>query len=235
MMCAQATVKDRKETFQAHNVALDKIQKSLEDYLETKRASFPRFYFLSNDELLEILSQAKEPQAVQPHLRKCFDNLVALEFGKEDGSVDILAMFSSEKERVSLGKNLKARGNVEDWLTQVENRMKSQLHLALKAGLLDYDTKPRKEWILDHPGQVVATGAQMTWARDTEAALRAENPAEAMEAWFKRYLKVGTLCRGRGRRRAERLRAVGFWILALGEESCVVLEREGWFLLCRSH
>ena len=36
-----------------------------------------------------------------------FDNLVALEFGKEDGSVDILAMFSSEKERVPLGKNLK--------------------------------------------------------------------------------------------------------------------------------
>ena len=140
---SQATVKDRKETFQAHNASLDKIQKSLEDYLETKRASFPRFYFLSNDELLEILSQAKEPQAVQPHLRKCFDNLVALEFGKEDGSVDILAMFSSEKERVSLGKNLKARGNVEDWLTQVENRMKSQLHVLMKAGLIDYDTKPR--------------------------------------------------------------------------------------------
>jgi len=68
---------------------------------------------------------------------------VALEFGKEEGSLDILAMFSSEKERVSMGKNLKARGNVEDWLTQVENRMKSQLHVLMKAGLIDYDTKPR--------------------------------------------------------------------------------------------
>lgn len=71
---------------------------------------------------LEILSQAKDPQAVQPHLRKCFDNLVGLTFGDEPGSIDIHAMISSEGEKVPLGKNLKARGYVEDWLSQARAR-----------------------------------------------------------------------------------------------------------------
>lgn len=158
---ATTTDKYRKDVFVSHNANLDQIQKDLEDYLETKRMAFPRFYFLSNDELLEILSQAKEPRAVQPHLRKCFDNLVKLEFGAEEGSVDILAMFSGEGEKVSLGRNLKARGSVEEWLTAVEKKMKESLHSAMKAGLVDYDNKPREDWIMLHPGQVVATVAQV--------------------------------------------------------------------------
>ena len=64
------------------NNKLEEIQKSLDMYLETKRQIFPRFYFLSNDDLLEILGQSKNPEAIQRHLNKCFDNIKSLKMTK---------------------------------------------------------------------------------------------------------------------------------------------------------
>jgi len=173
-----------KDTLIRHNAGLDSIQKSLEDYLETKRAAFPRFYFLSNDELLEILAQTKDPQAVQPHLRKCFDALVKLDFGDQPKSINILAMISPEGEHINLGKNLKARGNVEDWLSSVELNMKTSLQKLMKAGLLDYFTRPRGEWVKSHPGQVVATVAQIAWVLGTEAAISNTAQVDSSEESF---------------------------------------------------
>lgn len=66
---------------------LEEIQKALDMSLESKRQIFPRFYFLSNDDVLEILGQSQNPEAMQPHLKKCFDNIKSLRTEKA-GSLD---------------------------------------------------------------------------------------------------------------------------------------------------
>lgn len=66
----------------AMNDDLENIQRELEKYLETKRHVFPRFYFISNDDMLEILGNSKKPEAIQPHFKKLFDNLNKLKIQK---------------------------------------------------------------------------------------------------------------------------------------------------------
>ncbi len=62
-------------TLQDLNKKLEHIQKSLNDFLDQKRYSFPRFYFLSNDDLLEIIGQAKDPEPVSKHIKKIFEGI----------------------------------------------------------------------------------------------------------------------------------------------------------------
>jgi len=86
---------------------------------------FARFYFLSNEDLLDILANSsKNPDAVQPHLRKCFGNIHQLDIVRQAHSpAQIQHMISEEGERVPLPKTLRARGTVESWLYNVELAM----------------------------------------------------------------------------------------------------------------
>ncbi|TRY59872.1 hypothetical protein DNTS_035283 [Danionella cerebrum] len=150
------------------NNLLERVQKGLTDYLETKRSAFPRFYFLSDDELLEILSQTKDPTAVQPHLRKCFENIARLKFQSD---LLITHMYSSEGEEVCLVVPVTPSGNVENWLREVENSMKASVRDNISRSLEAYVKNPRTEWVLSWPGQVVIAGCQTFWTHEVSESL----------------------------------------------------------------
>ncbi|XP_065540385.1 dynein axonemal heavy chain 3 [Lathamus discolor] len=159
------------ERLQEANALLEDIQKGLNTYLEKKRLFFPRFFFLSNDELLEILSETKDPLRVQPHLKKCFEGIAKLEFIDK---LEIVGMISSEKEIVPFIDKIypeNAKGMVEKWLLQVEEMMLASVRQVIENGIGGYIEVPRKTWVLQWPGQVVICVSSIFWTEEVSEAI----------------------------------------------------------------
>ena len=177
------------------NNALDVVQRGLRDYLESKRAVFARFYFLSNDELLEILSQTKDVEKVQPHLRKVFENLVKVTFEKDK---TISAMFSGEGEEIPFARLVdpKEKG-VEFWMGEVEDMMYESIRKVLKDSIDDYTRIPRKEWVMKHCGQCVLNGSQVHWTSEVEEAMQANELAKYLQQLEDQILDCVDVVRGK--------------------------------------
>lgn len=128
-------------------------EKALNDYLETKRLAYPRFYFISPADLLDILSHGTEPKIVGRHLPKLYDSIMKLNYS--DGSKIAVGMHSKENEEyVEFCTECHCTGNVELWLNEVTNTMRRTLHKLFSIAVVEYEDKVRESWIFDWPAQV---------------------------------------------------------------------------------
>eukprot|EP00798_Chlamydomonas_sp_ICE-L_P012761 gene12761-16012_t len=158
-----AADKEKLVALEENNKLLDEIQKGLAAYLELKRIAFPRFFFLSNDEMLEILSETKDPTRVQPHLKKCFEGIDKLRF---EPNADITGTFTKIRPA-------DANGSVEKWLVQVEMGMVESIRNVCKEGVVAYVTTDRNQWVLEWPGQVVLVITAVFWTKQVTECLEA--------------------------------------------------------------
>ncbi|XP_041927364.1 dynein heavy chain 6, axonemal-like isoform X2 [Alosa sapidissima] len=160
------------EILQNNNMQLEKIQKCLEDYLESKRTVFPRFYFLSNEELLDVLTHSRSPSVIQPYLVKCFSNIHHLEMQEQAMLYPVLVrLHSCEGETVTMPKNVQIRGPVEQWMGNVETAMYSTVKRHMKLAVLGWNPADFRSWVLSHPGQVILTVTQIMFCSDCEKCL----------------------------------------------------------------
>lgn len=85
------------------NDTIENVKKKLNEYLHSKQLLFPRFFFLSNDDLLHILSQTKDPVRVQDHMNKCFEGIQLLNFTDK---LIVTSMISAMDEEVKFNKTI---------------------------------------------------------------------------------------------------------------------------------
>jgi len=136
--------------------------KMLAQFLESKRGAFPRFCFLSDDELLEILAKQTEPDKIQGFLKQLFDGLFRLDLNETNDST---AMSSREGEVIKFKKIVKHQNKVEEWLNRVHDEMRATLTRLLKEGNTAYpaDMNDKKNWVMEQPAQVVTTVDMIQW------------------------------------------------------------------------
>ena len=156
---------------------LDFCQNGLSEYLDTKRNSFPRFYFFSDNELLSILGN-HDPTDIQMHLMKIFDNVESLRFTKSMNQV--CGMISSEGESFSFTKSVPLDGLIERWMVNVEEEMRKSLWAITKESVFRYSNDTRTKWIASEKklGMTLINASQIWWAWQVEDCFRRMSKGE---------------------------------------------------------
>ncbi|KAH9247140.1 hypothetical protein BASA81_015283 [Batrachochytrium salamandrivorans] len=142
---------------------LERCQKALNEFLEQKRSKFARFYFIGDDDLLEILGQAKNPQVIQAHLKKLFAGVHVVQF--DQAMTSIVAMQSLHGEVVVLKTPVLVTEEVESWLHSFSLEMKSTLQLQLQDCLAESD-------IFKYPSQVICLAGYLHFTSSIEQAIQ---------------------------------------------------------------
>ncbi|KAG7187946.1 hypothetical protein KM043_013908 [Ampulex compressa] len=170
-------------------VQLNFCEKALANYLETKRLAYPRFYFISTADLLDILSNGNNPELVCKHLSKLYDSIAKLKWKMDAEKVTKVAtcMVAKDGEEMALHGSCDCSGKVEVWLNHVTEVMRRSVRYHISQSVATYEEKPRELWILDYNAQPALCGVQIWWT--TEVNIAFARLEEGFEYALKDYQK----------------------------------------------
>ena len=114
----------RQELLYNFYAEIELCEKALNEYLEQKKKIFARFYFVSNQALLDILSNGNNPEKVDDYIGDCFDGLKCLDFVRGPGipypSKRAKGMWSKEDEYVAFYGEFSTAPAIANYLCDLE-------------------------------------------------------------------------------------------------------------------
>ena len=170
--------------------ALERIQKALYNFLEKQRQNFARFYFIGDEDLLEIIGNSKDVNKITRHFNKMFAGMNSLL--SEDGD-ELTGMVSREFEEVQFETSVKISDDpvVYQWLRKVQEQMQLTLAIKLERAVneiseMDYIGKVDDfiKWIEQYPAQITVLSSQVLWSASIEAALTGQKTLKALPDGF---------------------------------------------------
>lgn len=175
---------------------LNKIQKALGEYLEKERVSFPRFYFVGDEDLLEMIGNSNDTLRIAKHFKKMFAGLSGLVMDEEG----VISGFTSkEGEVVRLKKEISVikTPKINDWLALLESGMRSTLAELLAEAVEQYapifssdsiDQAALSVFMEAYPSQIVVLATQAVWTTVVDQALT--DGGTGLQSLFEREVQV---------------------------------------------
>lgn len=163
---------------------LNKIQKALGEYLERERSSFPRFYFVGDEDLLEIIGNSKDILRIMKHLKKMFAGISTVLLDEDLTQIQGMASREGEEVRFSEPILLKDYPKINDWLARIETMMRVSLAELLCEAVSELQTfygndsselskNDFMSWLEKYPAQLVTLAIQVAWTSSVETSLEA--------------------------------------------------------------
>jgi len=197
---AACAVQDREVLLQEMYDQMEDCNKSLKEYIESKRKIFPRFYFLSPEQITDILAHATDPTSVTKHISSCFEGIKTLKFVKPTGESTVPKSCNAMESRhdpeiITFPELFDCTGAVEVWLKRLEEHMQKTIKHILKVAKPKADAwestpdNTRESWIGEFPSQIALLGSQIMWTEEVRNAIR--NYSESgSESALKEYLEI---------------------------------------------
>jgi len=189
--CTQSGLLSKLESLQSDQ---EVCKKSLSDFLDGKRRQFPRFYFTSEADLLDILSNGSMPEKIMKHVDKVFLATKQLELEEAPGVRPKATRFVSGvgHEIVDFQPVVPLEGKVEVYLQIVLECQRAALRKTLERSMDRFSTQSRTVWLMNKfqnrpmdPAQISILVAAIQHVRDVEQSMAkvAKGDAFAMKAY----------------------------------------------------
>lgn len=138
-------------------------------FAEVKRSQFPRFYFISDTTLLEILSSGSRPKDVIKHFQSgVFDGISDVRINEDQ---QIVSMISKEGEEVTLSTAVQISADPVEWLNALVASMVQTMRDEARRGAKEVYKMPVQEFLFTRPAQIALLGLQLKWTATVQSAL----------------------------------------------------------------
>ena len=166
-------------------------EKALNEFMDSKRMAFPRFYFVSPADLLDILSNGNAPSKVMVHMPKIISAMDTIELKEEGVRPFAMGMHACVgKEYVQFTKELKLLGKVEVYLQDIIDTMRSSLSDISKASLKKFSEIDKETWLVQDPAQVTLLINNCAWVIMVEKGfLQMASDPNAVKNCYKQQVK----------------------------------------------